>query len=162
MKHYWLIPLGFVLAGVFMWIFTMRYKAPRVFGALGKFTNQISKKMAPVFYPIFIGLSALAFVILLFSGISNYNTTREILASGNFEIVEGKVENYQRYAPRNVQVKELFTIGGIEFDFDESDATYYGYRPDHKTQIIFNGMHLRISHYLRDKKRIVLKIEQGK
>jgi hypothetical protein len=161
MTYHWLIPLCFIVGGLFMWFYTKRYNPPKAFGEYGKLTSNISKKMAPVFYPIFIGLSTLAFIILLISGITKYNSTQDILSSKNFEIIEGKIENYQRWASRNIQIKETFSINNQEFTFDQTDGTYYGYRPNNKKQIIDDGMYLRISYYQEGLKKIVLKIEKG-
>ena len=160
LTYYWLIPLGFIVGGLFMWIVTKRYNPPKVFGEYGDFISKHSKKMAQVFYPIFISLSTFAFILLLISGITKYNTTQDILSSKNFEIIEGEIKNYKRWEPRHVQIKEAFSINGQEFTFDERDQTYYGYRPDKKKQIIDDGMYLRISYYKEGPKKIVIKIEK--
>ena len=161
MMYHWLIPLSFVVGGLLMWLYTKRYNPPKIYREDGKFTNSISKKMTTVFYPIFIGLSVLAFIILLINGITKYNSTQNILSSKKFEIIEGKIENYKRWAPRNVQIKETFSLNDLEFTFDETDGTYYGYKPDNNRQIIDNNMYLRISFYQEGPKKIVLKIEKG-
>lgn len=160
-SYNWLLPLFFVVIGVLFLFFNRSNKTYSSFGEFGQLTNNMSKRIGRVLLPIFIGLSALAFVILLFVGIKNDSNTTAILKSKQYLLVEGKVENYRRWSPRGIQVKETFTINDLEFNFDETDATHKGYRPNHQFQIIHNGSYLRISYYTSGTKKIVLKIEKS-
>ncbi|MFT5858265.1 MAG: hypothetical protein ACI865_000349 [Flavobacteriaceae bacterium] len=157
--RFWVLPLLFVLFGTMSWLILRGTAKLNLKGNLG-LPASIARKMAPIFFPIFIGLSAIALIFLLIDGKRKFSETQERLRTENYKVIDGKVSAYYSYKPSGVYISESFIVDSTEFSFKENDHSYYGYRPNSESQIIYGSLHLRISFYTKGQRRIILRVEK--
>ena len=92
---------------------------------------------------LFVGLIA---AVILITEISGYSQLADAYNRGEYEIVEGYVENYDTTHPRGGPT-ESFEINGVYFAYSEYEI-HQGYRKDkaHGGVISGNGQYLKIGY----------------
>jgi len=103
------------------------------------------------------------FVFLIITVISEINMYKQIIGAyknGNYQIVEGYVENFEHHAVTG-ESGEAFEINGITFSYDKpsgeqgySDTKYHG------GVIEGDGQHLKIGYVTYRGKNVIVYIEQ--
>ncbi|MCH5262868.1 MAG: hypothetical protein J1F42_08140 [Lachnospiraceae bacterium] len=101
-------------------------------------------------------------IIVLLSQIDMYNKIVRVYKQGNYQIVEGYVENYDPM-PYGGHKEESFNINGISFSYsDFSVQPGYHNAKSHGGVITGNGQHLKIGYvyYNSTKGNVIVYIEK--
>ena len=125
------------------------------------------KKYKNTPYEIYKVISAFGFCFLLvYNGVliaNSLNMHKKIAKQyeiGNYEIVEGLVENFEPM-PYEGHGDESFEINGVEFSYsDYRKICGYNNAKSHGGVIEGDGQHLKIGYIDYDKENIIVYIEQ--
>lgn len=99
-------------------------------------------------------------VITVFFEISSYNKIVGAYKSGDYEIVEGFVEDFKPM-PYEGHSDESFEINGVKFSYsDYSIGTGYNNAKSHGGVITGNGQHLKIGYIKELNGNVIVYIEQ--
>lgn len=112
-----------------------------------------------------IGLFALIFSIATIpSSLMDYYQAKKIYKEGNYKTIEEKIESFDPM-PYAGHKQERFILNGIEFNYSDFSASYYGFHnsSSHGGPIKENGQEIRIGYITSDKgHNTILKIELKK
>ena len=90
-------------------------------------------------------VAGFVFSICLSNDIDLYNTCVKAYRSGNYEIVEGYVENFVPM-PKEGHARESFDVGGVHFEYSENSFPCAYSRTEPYGGVIRNGRHLKIGY----------------
>ena len=101
-------------------------------------------------------------IIILFSQIDMYNKIVRAYEQGNYQVVEGYVENFDPM-PQSGHKKESFDIDGVPFSYSDFIVQQgYNNAKSHGGVITGDGQHLKIGYvfYNRTKGNVIVYIEK--
>jgi hypothetical protein len=149
MKTNWLMPILFILIGLGISIYNIKYNKKTSFG----------KRYSIVFGFVFSGFALLFTLLTTPSAIRGYKTL-EIYKNGDYKVIEGKIANFNPM-PYGGHINESFTVNGISFEYSDFDESYYGFNntASHGGPIKKDGQQVRISYIFQGDKNIILKLE---
>jgi len=150
MKTHWLMPILFILIGLGISIFNIKYNKSKSF----------KKTYTIVFGFIFSGFALLFTLFTAPSAIREYYETRNIYKNGDYTIIEGELENFDPM-PYGGHMHESFTVKGVSFDYSDFDESYYGFNntASHGGPLKRNGQQVRLSYITNGDRNVILKIE---
>ena len=137
------------------------------FNALKK--NKKEDKDSKDYFSLILGLAmGIVFTVSSFVRIPNsiekFDKIKELFRNNEYEIVEGKIENFDPM-PYSGHQQESFKVAGIPFDYSDFTGNYYGFHntASHGGPITTNGQEVRIG-FITDEygQNIILKIELKK
>lgn len=99
-------------------------------------------------FGIVFGLFSLIFsLITIPSSLTSYYSTMKKYDQNDFKTIEGEIENFDPM-PYGGHKQERFTLNGIEFDYSDFSASYYGFHntASHGGPIKRNGQEVRIGY----------------
>ena len=144
-----LMPLLFVIIGIGISWFNIKYNK----------STSPKKKFTIVFGFIFSGFALLMLIFTLPSNISNRNKTKEIFENKNYQIVEGKIENFHPM-PHSRHDVESFTVNGVYFEYSDFILVYgFNNTASHGGPLKENGQQVRLSYINENGDNRILKIE---
>ncbi|OAB80946.1 hypothetical protein [Cochleicola gelatinilyticus] len=118
--------------------------------------NKNEGRKSKDYFSLYFGLTFAAIfsivsIVRISNSINKLRETKQIFLNGNFKTVEGKIENYEPM-PYTGHEDERFTINGIEFNYSDFSASYYGFHnsASHGGPIKENGQEVRIGYFTRD------------
>ena len=109
------------------------------------------------------GMIMTGFMVLVFlsNDIDLYNTCVKAYRSGDYEIVEGYVENYVPM-PKGGHALESFNVGGVYFEYSENSAVCGYSQTEPYGGVIRNGQYLKIGYvYHPSYGNIIVYIEEN-
>ena|SRR3989338_280275 len=156
MFSHWIKALLIGLVFTSIWLinrFSRKWKVIRFNGP-----NTIPERIFNFILPISAALLFILSFYLFFSHQRLHNNALKSLKSGNVNIIQGEIQDYNRSEFRNV-LHETFSIGSSNFEFQENDYSYYGYRPEKGKSLIKDGDYVKLSWIDKGGKMVVLKVE---
>lgn len=90
-------------------------------------------------------MAGFVFSVFLSNDIDLYNTCVKAYKSGNYEIVEGYVENFVPM-PKEGHVQESFDVDGVHFEYSENSVTCAYSQTEPYGGVIRNGQYLKIGY----------------
>ena len=109
------------------------------------------------------GMIMTGFMVLVFlsNDIDLYNTCVKAYRSGDYEIVEGYVENYVPM-PKEGHALESFNVGDVYFEYSENSAVCGYSQTEPYGGVIRNGQYLKIGYvYHPSYGNIIVYIEEN-
>ncbi len=150
-----LLPLGFVLVG--LGIFFYHLIAVKNTQHSRSLLNRRNYGM--FFGILFASLTGLIALVLIPANINEYQKTKRIYDSRDYEIVQGTVENYHPM-PATGHDRESFTVKGVSFEFSDYDVSDYGYNnAASKGGAIKEGLYVRIAYFNNGNRNVILRLE---
>ncbi len=108
---------------------------------------------------LFASFSALFSAFVIPSQIAAYRNVNKSLANKNYQIVEGRVENYHPM-PAGGHDTERFTVDNVQFEYSDYDLTDYGYNnAASKGGVIREGLYVKIGFINNGNRNLILKLE---
>ncbi|MBR5272876.1 MAG: hypothetical protein IKU25_05715 [Clostridia bacterium] len=99
-------------------------------------------------------------IVVVVAQVRTYQKIVGAYKSGEYEIVEGYVENFEPM-PDNKRGMESFEINGVDFEYSHREATMGYNTPLNKGGVITgDGQHLKIGYVCDDDEKIIVYIEQ--
>lgn len=92
-------------------------------------------------------MAVFVFSCFLSDAIDLYNTSVKAYRSGNYEIVEGYVENFVPM-PKEGHARESFDIDGVYFEYSENSIPFAYSQTKPHGGVIRNGLYLRVGYVL--------------
>ena len=121
----------------------------------------ISYKIVKIFCGCAAAYIFVITLILAFSTVSSYKTTVVAYEKGEYEVVEGYVENFVPMPSEGMD--ESFEINGVKFSYSDYNITFgYNNAKSHGGVIEGNGQHLKIGYVIDNGENIIVCIEQLK
>lgn len=125
---------------------------------------QMSQKDVRIMRSIQVCGTAMAvfvFACFLSDTIDLYNTSFKAYKSGNYEIVEGYVENFVPM-PKGGHARESFNIDGVYFEYSENSIPFAYSQTKPYGGVIRNGKYLKIGYvYHPSYGNIIVYIEEN-
>ena len=144
-----LMPLLFVVIGVGISWFNIKYnksKSPK-------------RKFTIVFGFIFSGFALLMLLLTVPSSLANRNRTQKIFENQEYQVVEGKIEDFHPM-PHSGHDVESFTVNGVYFEYSDYMLVYgFNNTASHGGPIKRNGQQVRLSYITVNGDNRILKIE---
>ncbi len=149
----------YLLIPVAMMIFILAF--PRIWKKSweGKYTI-VTYKSVKIFCAC--GFSFILFLTLIlgFSSVHMYKNTVGAYKAGDYEIVEGYVENFVPM-PYEGHSEESFEINGVKFSYSDYQITFgYNNAKSHGGVIAGNGQYLKVGYVVDNDTNIIVYIEQ--
>ena len=111
-----------------------------------------------VFGIIFASFGGLVSVLLISIMLGEYYNTKSVYDKKQYQIIEGKVENYHPM-PEGGHDTERFTVNGVEFEFSDFDVSDYGYNnAASHGGAIRQGLKVKIDYFNNRNKNVILKL----
>lgn len=144
-----LMPLLFVVIGVGISWFNIKYnksKSPK-------------RKFTIVFGFIFSGFALVMLLLTVPSSLANRNKTQKIFENQEYQVVEGKIEDFHPM-PHSGHDVESFTVNGVYFEYSDYMLVYgFNNTASHGGPLKRNGQQVRLSYITVDGDNRILKIE---
>lgn len=144
-----LMPLLFVVIGVGISWFNIKYnksKSPK-------------RKFTIVFGFIFSGFALVMLLLTVPSSLANRNRTQKIFENQEYQVVEGKIEDFHPM-PHSGHDVESFTVNGVYFEYSDYMLVYgFNNTASHGGPLKRNGQQVRLSYITVDGDNRILKIE---
>lgn len=116
------------------------------------------RKYGMVFGIIFASLTGIMSMFIISLMLGEYFKTKSVYDKKQYQIIEGKVENYHPM-PEGGHDSERFTIKGIEFKFSDYDESDYGYNnAASHGGAIRSGLMVWIGYFNNGDKNVILKL----
>ena len=120
----------------------------------------ISYKIVKIFCGCAAAYIFVITLILAFSTVSSYKTTVVAYEKGEYEVVEGYVENFVPM-PYDGHSVESFEINGVSFSYSDYHIGFgYNKTKSHGGVITGNGQHLKIGYVADGETNIIVYIEK--
>ena len=149
------------LIPVFMIIFFLFFPKMWKNSWKGKYT-MVSYKFVKIFCGCGAGFILIISVLLAFSTVAEYKAVVGAYESGEYEVVEGYIENFDPM-PYEGHAEESFEINGVKFSYSDYRITFgYNNAKSHGGVIEGNGQHLKIGYVVGNGENIIVYIEQLK
>lgn len=144
-----LMPLLFVIIGIGISWFNIKYNK----------STSPKKKFTIVFGFIFSGFALIMSLLTIPSEISNRRKTNSIYENKEYEIVEGKIENFVPM-PYSGHSHESFAVNGVHFEYSDY-YIFYGFNntASHGGPLKEDGQQVRLSYITVHGENRILKIE---
>ena len=150
-----------LLIPVFMVIFILFFPKMWKNSWKGKYT-MVSYKFVKIFCGCGAGFILMISVLVAFSTVAEYKAVVGAYENGEYEIVEGYVENFDPM-PGECQKDESFEINGVKFSYSDYRITFgYNNAKSHGGVIDGNGQHLKIGYVVDNGENKIVYIEQLK
>lgn len=144
-----LMPLLFVVIGVGISWFNIKYNK----------STSPKRMFTIVFGFIFSGFALIMLLLTVPSGITDRNKTREIFEKKEFQVVEGKIENFHPM-PHSGHDVESFDVNGVHFEYSDYILQYgFNNTASHGGPLTQNGQEVRLSYITIEGENRILKIE---
>lgn len=146
----WWQSVLFVFVGLGVSIFNIKFNK----------SESPKKKFTIVFGFIFAGFGLLFSLLVIPSQISEYYESNDLYEQGEYETIEGAIENFVPM-PYEGHMHESFSVNGISFDYSDFNSTYHGFNntKSHGGPISGNGQQVRIGYVTKGEQNVILKIE---
>ena len=117
------------------------------------------RKYGMLFGILFAFFAALISAFVIPSQIAEYRQTKRIFTNKNYQIVEGKVNNFHPM-PSGGHDTERFTVDSVQFEYSDYDLTDYGYNnAASKGGVIKEGLYVRIGYFNNGNRTVILRLE---
>ena len=150
-----------LLIPVFMIIFILFFPKMWKNSWKGKYT-MVSYKFVKIFCGCGAGFILIISVLLAFSTVAEYKAVVGAYEKGEYEVVEGYVENFVPM-PYEGHSDESFEINSVKFSYSDYTITFgYNNAKSHGGVIEGNGQHLKIGYIVINGQNTIVYIEQLK
>jgi hypothetical protein len=143
------MPLLFVVIGVGVSWFNIKYnksKSPK-------------RKFTIAFGFIFSGFALVMLLLTFPSSLANRNRTQKIFENQEYQVVQGKIEDFHPM-PHSGHDVESFTVNGVYFEYSDYMLVYgFNNTASHGGPLKRNGQQVRLSYITVDGDNRILKIE---
>ena len=102
-------------------------------------------KIVKIFFSGMIIFECILISIVFFDQIDLYKKTVVAYQNGDYQIVEGYVENFERMG-KSGWLPEKFEINGVKFEYSDSRMIPGGYYRTKEDCLIANGQHLKVGY----------------
>jgi hypothetical protein len=145
MKH--LLPLMFVLVGIGIVWYARRYEVPP------------KRRSRTLFGCLFTGIGLIVSLVMIPGYLSARSEYRHRMDVGQFDVVEGVIENFHPM-PREGHQMESFTVNGVYFEYSDYKLMVgFNNTASHGGPIKRNGQEVRLSYIWVKGENRILKIE---
>lgn len=148
-----IIPAVLLLVGIGMLIYVIR----------GRRRVNLTGCSMLVFPTIFTSFTAIITMILILSVLTSRTNAKEVLAQGEYKIVEGVVENFDKM-PYEGHKSESFTVEDVFFEYSDymiyDGMNGFNQTASHGGPITGNGLQVRLTYVtIMNDRNIIVKIE---
>jgi len=124
--------------------------------------NQGANRSKNIVVGSLMTIFSLIFSFIVIPGLmADKNANDTFYENGDYDTVEGEVENYLPAMQKAGRQPESFTVKSIPFEYADSDGDIHGF---HQTQldggpITGNGQKVRIGYIIKNERAVILKLE---